>query len=103
MRIFPQTYRTWIVWNRDWRVVAFPLVALLALTGAPQTSPHYRMEVDFGTFTAGCIGLAHQMTVQTNQHNVYAQAMDRWIIADSVLTLWYVAFYRFVAQIVELP
>ncbi|KAI0750218.1 hypothetical protein C8Q80DRAFT_1269958 [Daedaleopsis nitida] len=59
------TYRTWVVWNRDWRAVALPLLALLALM-------------------AGCIGLVYE---ETHVSSVFAEDAKRWITADAILTV----------------
>ncbi|KAI0750215.1 hypothetical protein C8Q80DRAFT_677772 [Daedaleopsis nitida] len=59
------TYRTWVVWNCDWRAVALPLLALLALM-------------------AGCIGLVYE---ETHVSSVFAEDAKRWITADAILTV----------------
>ncbi|KAI0750198.1 hypothetical protein C8Q80DRAFT_676759 [Daedaleopsis nitida] len=59
------TYRTWIVWNRNYKVLIFPILALLGLL-------------------AGCIGLVYE---ETHITSVFAKQVDLWITADAILTL----------------
>ncbi|KAG7091793.1 hypothetical protein E1B28_008197 [Marasmius oreades] len=61
-------YRLWVVWDRRWAIVIFPLLSVTGLV------------------VAG-IGITYQFAIFPEGHDVFASEAGRWITSDTVLTL----------------
>lgn len=90
----PQTYRTWLVWRRDSRVVIFPTFTISGLLGSPPPSSARRnlylhvLCCDLSPATA--IGLMYLLLAATPSQSIFATAFGRWIIGFCAATLVYV-------------
>ncbi|KAI0633203.1 hypothetical protein C8Q77DRAFT_1158605 [Trametes polyzona] len=62
------TYRTWVIWRRDYRVVVFPIIAILGLT---TTS----------------IVLMYELISAIPSQTIFAPQFPRWVIAFCTATL----------------
>ncbi|KAF5371334.1 hypothetical protein D9758_004080 [Tetrapyrgos nigripes] len=61
-------YRLWVVWDRNWKVIIFPILTLISLT------------------ICG-FGITYQFTRYVPGMDVFDSAADRWITSDCVFTL----------------
>ncbi|KAL1943449.1 hypothetical protein VTO73DRAFT_4524 [Trametes versicolor] len=85
------TYRTWLVWRRDFRVVIFPTFTISGLLGSPPRSSArrnlYSHALCCDLFPATAIGLMYLLLAATPSQSIFATAFGRWIIGFCAATL----------------
>lgn len=73
-----QTYRIWLGWGRDYRVIILPTFTVIGLTGrdAPFGPSFYPLIV-LRTPSATVVGLMYRMLAATSNESIFAAEFNR--------------------------